>query len=351
MALTWAKYVEQINTEISGLRPKSRKIYRLALVRFFTTINGTSEPSRWKPASTITRAETEAYFSELQTPSQKLIVLSALRHFWKHADIRRPFPGARIKIKTVKRTKREQLIEQGHMPSNDDCKKLIDACDNADDRMLMRLLIDTGDRMGVFCRLERSMVDWERGCLHVPAAIRKGEAIESHPLLRRETIDALRQYLADRQDNLPWLVLHDRKQLVEYRPYNLLVRTIRNKVTDKKFTTHFFRHLRCRELLIEGYTPHEVRVILGWKDMQMIDRIYGKLQADDVLTRSRARVEGKAPKPGLENNELAEDVKLLKATMANQQAEILSLKTQLAKLVQILHDTYGQHGQQSREKS
>jgi integrase len=160
-----------------------------------------------------------------------------------------------------------------------DCKgnALVDRRDNA----IIRLLADTGGRLGEVAGLMVDDIDFDAGVAHVIGKGRRGRALP----FGQATALALGRYLRartrDRRAALPNLWLAEKgKGPLEANGIRLMIRRRGRAVGIEGLHAHQFRHTAAHRWLAEGGGETDLMRIMGWKSPQMLRR-YGASKADE----------------------------------------------------------------------
>lgn len=178
---------------------------------------------------------------------------------------------------------------EGKLPTRKEIDAMIEAAGNPRDRLIVRLLADTGVRLGELLSLTKARIianaKDERYAIRVHG--KTGERIVPIlPKLYRE----LRRY-ADGQDDdsAPIFVTNRRRKSGEYEP--LTSRGVQQAVRQaaiiagipnpERIHPHLFRHAIASHLLDKGQPPLRVQALLGHKSLATLS-IYGHGDEDSV---------------------------------------------------------------------
>lgn len=143
--------------------------------------------------------------------------------------------------------------------------------ENRRDTAILRLLLDTGMRIGELCGMATADLDAEQSIAHVMGKGRRGRAVP----YGRKTADALRRYARARAVHpyaaLPAFWLGKKGPLTESGAAQMLDRRGREAgVADVH--PHRFRHTFAHTWLAAGGQEHDLMRLAGWRSPQMVGR-------------------------------------------------------------------------------
>ena len=172
--------------------------------------------------------------------------------------------------------------------SREEIARLEDAATTERDKLIVRLLGDTGIRVTELCTLRVDAVTrHERGALlRVHGKGDRERLVPVSPRVARR----LERYVRGRPEAAPsdYLFLsHRRNTDKEYEPITRsgvlqLVRNLADRIGMKKRVhPHLFRHSFATEALRRGMNPVQLANILGHTGLRMIERVYSHLTPGD----------------------------------------------------------------------
>lgn len=172
--------------------------------------------------------------------------------------------------------------------TREEIARLEDAATTERDKLIVRLLGDTGIRVTELCTLEVDAVRrHERGALLLVHG--KGDKERKVPVSPR-VARRLERYVRGRPEAAPsnfLFISHRRNADKEYEPITRsgvlqLVRNLADRTGMKKRVhPHLFRHSFATEALRRGMNPVQLMNILGHTSLRMIESIYQHLHGGD----------------------------------------------------------------------
>lgn len=250
------------------------------LQRYFVFLNSEYKPHRFLPhgatPTLMTKAGVEAYWK-------------ALRSFYKWAEV---FLGSRRPDKVIPQPK--YMLAEVQAFSPDEMKRLIYSAEWASERKpadrkayrsrkpqykrnlaLLKLMLDTGLRIGEITRLRVRDVDLESGSVFV-MPFGTGQKTKSRTV-----------FLGKSARLSMWLYLSDREREDDDTLFSTSVRTLRSLIRSigeeaqvRNCHPHRFRHTFAIEYLRKSRDPFSLMRLLGHSNLEMSNHYLEILQSD-----------------------------------------------------------------------
>jgi integrase/recombinase XerD len=172
--------------------------------------------------------------------------------------------------------------------TRDETDWIENAADSERDKLIIRILADTGMRVSELCGLTIDGVTrQERGPLLKVKGKRGDERLVP---IRPELARRIERYKASRPKDIasPLLFVSRRRSHGEYAPLKpggvrqMVEAVIYRSGVKKRVYPHLFRHSFATYALRRGMNPVQLAQILGHRSLQMIDRFYAHLNSNDA---------------------------------------------------------------------
>lgn len=233
--------------------PVTKRDYRLDLLGYQAFI-GETEP---------TQQNARAYIVKLRQEGKKPPTIArrgqAIRRYFDWSDI-----PLKLELPKI------QLTRDPKYMLDTQIAKLLAVAETPLEEVLIKLLYESGMRIGEFLGIETGNINWEKGTIKF---IRKG-AREAEVGINKGTLKALRVYMQ-------W-AKHSGKKVFPYTYWELrhwwhgmLERTALPKVGF-----HVLRHSRAANLRIAGQKIEDISDLLGHTSLTTTEKIYGKIEPE-----------------------------------------------------------------------
>ena len=159
-------------------------------------------------------------------------------------------------------------------------------CHDAREKAIVDLFYCTGCRVSELCDLLISDINFERLTVHIRHG--KGDK-ERMSYLNAEAVISLKNYLSERVDNCPYLIVSERKpahQVTTNAIRKMLKKLEKRTGTAIHLHPHKFRHTTATDALGHGMQVEQVQRLLGHSNIATTMR-YAKVSQKDVQDAHR----------------------------------------------------------------
>jgi site-specific recombinase XerD len=186
----------------------------------------------------------------------------------------------------------------------EELKALLEAPKRMRDRLIIKLLYETGMRVGELCALTIGDVDLEAGEITIQEAKRHEEG-RKVPLVNSWTKSMLRDYIGTRKNRKDPLFVSNKRGQLSRRQVERLISNYGARIgLDKdKRHPHVLRHTHAVYALKSGIDLRTLQQNLGHSSIE-VTAIYLTMDIDD-----RKEEYSKHPLPGTEDAEVAHSVR------------------------------------------
>lgn len=233
--------------------PSSIMLYRNAVARWFSTLNG------FEPTERLAQAYVDKLARTRSASTANLNAHAIMKYFkWKGKTVELECPS-------IPAPNPDYL-------SMDQVYALMNACTSLLEEVLIIVLFDTGVRISELLNLKVSGIDWRNSFITVT---RKGGRVEIVNISSK-ALAVLAKWIGMRAA--------DDERVLMGLTYHEAWRTIKKvgKRTGINIHPHMLRHSRAVQLLLDGAEMNIVKEHLGHVNIATTINIYGKLRAIDV---------------------------------------------------------------------
>ncbi|MCK4444440.1 MAG: tyrosine-type recombinase/integrase, partial [Thermoplasmata archaeon] len=217
------------------------------------------------------------------SPRTKLDFKASVKRFYKWLDGGEEYPISVRWIRTGARKNNDTLPED--LLTEDEVKKIIEACQNSRDRAIVAVLWESGCRIGELLNLRIRHVSFEenltRIAVHGKTGARRMPLIDSTPYLA-EWLE--NHPMRDKRGSPLWVGIGTvgRDRRLEYAALRKMLQNVARKAKiGKKVNPHNFRHSRAT-MLANHLTEAQMNQYFGWVTGSDMPSTYVHLSDRDV---------------------------------------------------------------------
>lgn len=178
--------------------------------------------------------------------------------------------------------------------SDDEIKRLIEACNTRRDRLLILILYETGMRKGELLGLRHEDIsDCSKFTIKVTRRLNSNGALAKSGArtipVTRKLLEFYDDYLVHEypEVNSDYVFVNltkgDIGKPLHYKAPNQLLEQLENKTGIKAYP-HLFRHTYATRLLRAGMDRYLLKELLGHRSMQTTINVYGHITTEDILS-------------------------------------------------------------------
>lgn len=172
--------------------------------------------------------------------------------------------------------------------TEDDIKRLLDACKNSRDRALISVLWESGCRVGELGDMRIRDVEFTDDGAWIKLFGKTGERTVLLPFSTLYLSEWIKNHSDPFPDNWLWITLgrENYGSQMDYNAIRMLLRKIAKRAgVKKKVNPHIFRHTRATELARAGWSEVEMCLYMGWEIGSKMPRIYIHMVGRDIKQR------------------------------------------------------------------
>jgi len=238
---------------------------------YLRDINEFREFAKTKTEEEITRARIREFLSFLDEKHNEPITrrrkLTSLRMFFKFLEDEKYIEESPVKGLPSPRV---ELKEPSYL-TEEETKRLIQAVDNqgnARDKIIIRILVETGIRLGELANLNTGDINIECKTIKVH---RKGNKQQTIPI-NAKLCSLLGSFIKNKEPNEP-LIMSSFKKRMTNRRLGLLVKDyLKRAGIAKNVSCHSIRHAFCTRLLEKGADLKTIQTLAGHASIEATSR-------------------------------------------------------------------------------
>jgi integrase/recombinase XerD len=216
----------------------------------------------------------QAMMNRQLSVARQYSVIMSLKSFLKFCRIGLGIAGIDPSEITLPKRKAPQV----EFLSNDEIQRMLNAIDTGIFtgmrlRALVELLLSTGMRISEALSLKREMFDTDQNETEI---VGKGK-LKRHIFFTPRCRFWLKQYLAKRYDDSPWLFVTTGYPVRKWAQADIsrfFILLKKRAVITKKLSPHILRHTFCTNLLHHGADITHIKDLAGHQDIQTTARYY-----------------------------------------------------------------------------
>lgn len=254
--------VEQLRSELRlrGLSLMTVRNYSFFVEKFLKRVG--------KPAQEVNADDAKMYLSELfETKSKNTIMLAAaaLKFFFVEI-LKKDFAAVKI-------PKKDKKLPE--VLSQEEVRRLIDACDNQKSRLIVSMLYSSGLRVSELVNLKVSDVNFSEKT----GWVRRGKGAKDRMIMLSEgLLQDVQAYLQDRNH----AYLFSKEKPLTTRNIQKIIFGLRKRAgIHKKITPHTLRHSYATHLLEQGTDIRTIQALLGHSSLSTT-QLYTHISTDQL---------------------------------------------------------------------